>query len=43
MPKDLLQAGADYLAHSVRDAEVDEELIGLDEGTQCVPLPYADA
>jgi imidazolonepropionase-like amidohydrolase len=27
--KDLLRAGADYLAHSVRDAEVDDELIGL--------------
>jgi imidazolonepropionase-like amidohydrolase len=27
--KDLLRAGADYLAHSVRDTEVDEELIGL--------------
>ena len=27
--KGLLNAGADFLAHSVRDAEVDEELIGL--------------
>ena len=27
--KDLLRAGADYLAHSVRDAEVDAELIEL--------------
>lgn len=27
--KDLLRAGADYLAHSVRDADVDDELIGL--------------
>jgi imidazolonepropionase-like amidohydrolase len=27
--KDLLRAGVDYLAHSVRDAEVDDELIGL--------------
>ncbi len=27
--KDLLKAGADYLAHSVRDADVDQELIGL--------------
>jgi imidazolonepropionase-like amidohydrolase len=27
--KDLLRAGADYLAHSIRDAEVDRELIDL--------------
>jgi imidazolonepropionase-like amidohydrolase len=27
--KDLLKAGADYLAHSVRDADVDQELIDL--------------
>lgn len=27
--KELLRAGADYLAHSVRDAEVDRELIDL--------------
>ncbi len=27
--KGLLNAGADFLAHSVRDAEVDDELIGL--------------
>ena len=27
--KDLLRAGADYLAHSVRDADVDRELIDL--------------
>ena len=27
--KDLLRAGVDYLAHSVRDAEVDRELIDL--------------
>jgi imidazolonepropionase-like amidohydrolase len=27
--KDLLRAGADYLAHSVRDTDVDAELIGL--------------
>ena len=27
--KDLLRAGADYLAHSVRDTDVDPEMIGL--------------
>src|SRR5262245_42863160 len=27
--KGVLRAGADFIAHSVRDAEVDEELIGL--------------
>jgi len=27
--KSLLQAGVDFLAHSIRDREVDEELIGL--------------
>ena len=27
--KDLLRAGADFIAHSVRDREVDDELVGL--------------
>ena len=32
--KDLLRAGVDVIAHSVRDEDIDDEFIGADEGAE---------
>ena len=41
--KGLLEAGADFLAHSVRDTAVDDELIGMFTESGVCYWPDADA
>ena len=40
--KGLLHDGIDYIAHSVRDREVDQEFIESDEGARSFLLPNVD-
>ena len=41
--KAVLDAGADFIAHSVRDADVDDDVHRAAQGARRLPLPDADA
>ncbi len=41
--KGVLDAGADFIAHSVRDADVDADVDRHAEGARHLPVPDADA